>query len=230
MPVVNVFIDETGDLGFTPTSTKSFVLSYVIIIDNTPDFIRNKVRRLLKNINTKKRKNGKASEFKFSNDDHDTRIRFLKKIMSFDINLGTIVIMKDSVKENLKEDPTVLYNFLAVDYVIKPIVCKYLKPWTTYNDINYTIDRSLSEKAIIHFDRYCEEKISFVKKDREFKGDIIVKIRHMDSRNDVCLQIADYISGSIFAKAERLDNRYYNVIKDKIKHKDKWDWHNRINW
>ncbi len=55
-------------------------------------------------------------------------------------------------------------------------------------------------------------------------------MRHMDSRNDVCLQIADYISGSIFAKAERLDNKYYDIIKHKIKHKDKWDWHDRINW
>ncbi|MDC8451684.1 MAG: DUF3800 domain-containing protein [Candidatus Nitrosotalea sp.] len=60
--------------------------------------------------------------------------------------------------------------------------------------------------------------------------DILVKIKHSDSRNDVCLQIADYISGSIFAKSERLDNRYYDLVKEKIKHKDQWDWHNRINW
>jgi hypothetical protein len=230
LPVVNVFVDEAGDLGFSKTSTKSFVLSYVIMVNDTPMFIRNKVRRLLKNTNTKRRIRGKAQEFKFSNDDHTTRERLLRKIKAFDLSIGTVVIMKDSVMENLKESQSALYNYLAVDYVINTIVNSYLKPWVPYNEIHYTIDRSLSQKAIKHFNTYCEEKTSFVKKSRQFRGDIIVKIKHSDSRNDVCLQIADYISGSIFAKSERRDNRYYDLIKGKIKHKDQWDWHNRINW
>ncbi|MGI0047730.1 MAG: DUF3800 domain-containing protein [Nitrosotalea sp.] len=230
MPVVNVFVDEAGDLGFSQNSTRSFVLSYVIMINDTPLFIRNKVRRLLKNINTRRRIRGKAEEFKFSNDEHATRERFLRKIKTFDLSLGTVAVMKDSVKDSLKGNQTILYNYLAIDYVIKTIVNSYLKPWVPYNEIHYTIDRSLSQKAIKHFDEYCEEKISYVKKNRQFKGDIIVKIKHVDSRNDVCLQIADYISGSVFSKSERLDNRYYDLIKEKLKHKDQWDWHNRINW
>ncbi|MDE1868287.1 MAG: hypothetical protein KGI08_11355, partial [Thaumarchaeota archaeon] len=70
MPVVNVFVDEAGDLGFSQQSTKSFVLSYVIMINDTPLFIRNKVRRLLKNTNTRRKIRGKSEEFKFSNDAH----------------------------------------------------------------------------------------------------------------------------------------------------------------
>jgi len=105
LPVVNVFVDEAGDLGFSLNSTKSFVLSYVIMINDMPMFIRNKVRRLLKNTNTKRRVRGKAQEFKFSNDDHVTRERLLRKIKTFDLSIGTVVIMKYSVKENLKESP-----------------------------------------------------------------------------------------------------------------------------
>lgn len=41
-------------------------------------------------------------EFKFSNDNHVTRLRFLSKIHSFDMILGTVVVMKDSVREDLK--------------------------------------------------------------------------------------------------------------------------------
>lgn len=59
LPVVNVFVDETGDLGFSPSSTKSFVLGYVIMTNDVPIFIRNKVTRLLKNLNTKKTVRGK---------------------------------------------------------------------------------------------------------------------------------------------------------------------------
>lgn len=127
-------------------------------------------------------------------------------------------------------ETNVLYSYLAINNVITPIVNHYLKPWVTYNEIHYTIDRSLSKKARRHFDNYCEEKISFLRKERGFKDDIPVKITHLDSKTDVCLQIADYLSGSVFAKSERLDNTYYDIIKDRIKHNDAWDWHNRINW
>jgi len=45
---------------------------------------------------------------------------------------------------------------------------------------------------------------------------IVLEVKHVDSRNDPGIQLADYCSGAAFAKFERGDATYYNLIKDKI--------------
>lgn len=168
-------------------------------------------------------------EFKFSNDSDITRMRFLKKINTFELKLGAVVVSKDSVKQALKTDKSLLYIYIAVHEIIDTLVNQYLKPHSPYNNIIYTIDKntSISEKS---FNEYCEDKIQYLAKPRNFVGDIKTSIRHLDSKFDSRLQVADYVAGSVSAKFTRGESKYYDVIKNKIRHKMKWDWNNKINW
>lgn len=223
-----VFVDESGDLGFSPQSSPFFTLGYAIMLNQNSSIIENKARRLRKNMNRCKKITG-MQEFKFSNDSDKTRIRFLKKINKFDLKLGAVVVSKDSVQSNLKSDKSLLYNYIAVHEIMDTIVSLYLKPHSPYNSITYVIDKStsVSEKE---FNEYCEGKIKTLAKPRKFMADITTSIRHLDSKSDSRLQVADYVAGSVSAKFTRGESKYYDMIKNKISHKKKWDWNNKINW
>lgn len=230
MTDVSVFVDESGDLGFKQKSSEFFVISYIIMINDVPMFLRNKCRRLLMNINTQNKKKRKISEFKFSEDTPQTRIKFLKLIASFDISIGVAVISKDSVKSTIKNNAIVLYNFITVDHTIETIANDYLKIKSVYNTIHFVIDRSLTKKAIQHFNTYCEDKIGYLTREKKFYYDLITKIEHQNSEQEACLQIADYVASAVFSKFERKNSQYYDIIKNKIKHKSKWDWNNKVIW
>jgi hypothetical protein len=225
---VYVFVDESGDLGFSSKSSPFFTLGFVIMLNSNSIFIENKTRRLRKNMNRSKKITG-MQEFKFSNDSDKTRMRFLKKINTFELQIGAVVVSKDSVKQDLKPDKTLLYNYIAVHEIIDIIIGQYLKPHSPYNNIYYTIDKNTSV-SVEDFNEYCEEKVQYLAKPRKFVGDINISIRHLDSKSHSCLQIADYVAGSISAKFTRGESKYYDIIKKKIRHKQKWDRYNKINW
>lgn len=230
MPVANVFMDEAGDLGFSEKSTQSYVIGYVIMTTATPHFIRHKSCRLLQNVNKALKTKSKISEFKFSNDSHETRMKFLELITSFSIDLGAVAIRKDSVKPDLKEKPNVLYNYLAVHYVTPIAIKNYLKAFMPINRIKFKIDRSLSKTDRELFNQYYDKTVSYIRWKEGFKNDILAEIEHENSLNDVCLQIADYVAGSVFRKMERADSSYYDLIKTGIKYRDKWDYYNKLSW
>lgn len=73
--MVYVFVDESGDLGFTSKSTKYYVIACVEVFDLL-ELARatKKARKTL----SKKKKN--IPELKFSESEHKIRRRFLEKL------------------------------------------------------------------------------------------------------------------------------------------------------
>jgi len=226
---VIVYVDESGDLGFDKLASEFFVVSYVILVNTTSGFLAGKISRLLRNINLAKKPRGKISEFKFSNDDDKTRIKFLNKINSYDVKIGVVAISKDSVKQHLQKDLVYLYNFIVVDNIMKTIVNDYLNPYDPFNRILFVVDRSLSAKRRKQFNDYADKKAEFLTKQRNWNMEVIVTIRHENSEDTKLLQVADYVASSTSLKL-RGNSKYYDLIKNKISHKDKWDWKNKIQW
>ena len=225
---VHVFVDESGDLGFSKQSSPFFILGYAIMLNTNSTFIETKTYRLRKNMIRSGKLKG-MEEFKFSRDSDTTKVRFLQKINTFDLQLGAVVVSKDSVKQHLKSDKKLLYNYIAVHEIIDIIIGQYLKPRSPYNNIIYTIDKSTSISED-DFNEYCEDKVKVLARPRKFVADIKTSIRHLDSKSHSCLQVADYLAGSISAKFTRNESKYYDMIKQKIRHKQKWDWNDKINW
>ena len=62
---IDVYVDEAGDLGFSQSSTKYFIIAYLIV--EHPNRVGTEVKRLLKTLNKKNRK--KLNEFKFGEDE-----------------------------------------------------------------------------------------------------------------------------------------------------------------
>ena len=189
------------------------------------------MKRILKNINVGIRKhNKKIPEFKFSCNTDVVKKKVLRQIQKLDVNLGIICISKDSVKPHLKEDPSMFYRYVVIENIVTALVNDYIKRYDNYNAIRFTIDRSLSKNQIRSFNDYCEEKMSFRSRQQDSSVEIHPTILHEDSRTVPMLQVADYVASATQRKITHCDSMYYDMISDKIKYRNKWDWNDKIDW
>lgn len=231
MPHVSIYVDESGDVGFRNRSSEFFTIGYVFTVNRFPIKENKKISRLLKNINTGiKKHNKKIPEFKFSCNTDIIKKRVFRQIRKLDVNIGVICISKDSVVHHLKEDSSMFYRYVVIENIITILIEEYLKIFDPYNSIRFTIDRSLSKNQIKAFNEYCEGKMSFKSYSRDKEMEIHPTILHEDSKKIPMLQVADYIAGATQRKISQDDSTYYDMISDKIKHRKKWDWNNKINW
>lgn len=231
MPLVSVYIDESGDVGFTDKSSEFFTIAYVFTINRYPSEENKKIKRALKNVNhgIGQHKN-KLSEFKFSSNPEKTRKKFLREIKKLDVHIGVVCVSKDSVKQFLKEDSSLFYRYVVIENVISTLVNDYMLTSDRYNRIKFIIDRSLSKNSMKSFNDYCEEKTAFKSYQKDRRMDVLPLISHEDSKLVPMLQVADYIASATQRKFARGDSSYYDMISDKIEHKVKWDWNGKINW
>ena len=228
MPHVSVYVDESGDMGFTEKSSEFFTIGYAFTVDRLPIKENKTIKRVLKNINTAHKK--KITEFKFSANTDKVRKKFLKTVNKLDVELGVFCISKDSVKSELKKDPCRFYRFTVIDKIITHIVKDYIKSYDHYNSIRFTIDRSLTKSAIDAFNEYCEDKISYKIKEKNWKIDFTSSIHHEDSKKVPMLQVADYIASATQRYVVHDDSTFYNMYANKLKYHEKWDWYNKISW
>jgi hypothetical protein len=108
-----VYVDESGDLGFTKKSTKFFVVAYAECVSPQPSQVI--LRRALKHLHQKKRYASSRNELKFSRMDDYCRRYVLEKIADCEVGLGVVVLEKALVNSNLRKDPPVLYNYLLYE-------------------------------------------------------------------------------------------------------------------
>jgi len=209
-----VFVDEAGDLGFTPRSSRTFVVAYVII--DSPERARVSMRRLKRSL---RKKSSRLNEFKHSNDSPKVRKEVLRTISSIPMSAGAVVIDNNYVKKELRDKKEVLYNFLVSDKIASSLLS------SGASRAVLILDRCMSKEARDHFNDYFAKKMAW--KENELNRSCrIVEIRHTHSYADPNIQIADYIAGALFRKFERGIDDEYVLIKGKIKYTSGWG----INW
>jgi hypothetical protein len=79
MVIMQVYIDESGDLGFSSKSTRFFVVSFMITRNHM--IIDLALKRILKKLHKRKKYSQRSSELKFSNSNNAVKNIVLKKIM-----------------------------------------------------------------------------------------------------------------------------------------------------
>ena len=103
---MDVYVDESGDLGFSAESTKFFIIAF-LTCDNSFN-IRKEMSRLLKKLHKKGIYPSCHRELKFTKMNKYCRSAVLKKIALSDSYIGVIVVKKDAVLERLRNDPSIL--------------------------------------------------------------------------------------------------------------------------
>lgn len=153
---MNVYVDESGDLGFSKKSTRFFIVAY-IVSDSAPS-IRTKMKRILKKLHNKRRYHFSRNELKFSRMDGHCRRVVLEQLCKSDLDIGVVVVEKRHVLDKLRKDLTVLYNWLLVHHIMSALVPHI----SSKQKINIVFDKSLPKKRIRKFNRYLIEKASFL--------------------------------------------------------------------
>ncbi|MEF3691751.1 MAG: DUF3800 domain-containing protein [Candidatus Moraniibacteriota bacterium] len=198
-----IFLDESGDLGFKPTSSKWFLFTIVLTNDHK------KIEKVIKSIRKGLKKKFKLKELHAYHSDAVTKHRMLRKLSELDdFKVMCIILNKKKVYIDLQNQKNYLYNYTANILLDRLHNKKLIK---TEEPISLYIDQKDTSKFIReNFEKYLKDNL--VKRGNNGKIEIRIKPSHTEK----CLQAVDFVSWAIFRKYEKGDYEYYEDIEDRI--------------
>ena len=198
-----IFLDESGDLGFSKKSSKWFLFT-IAIINNYRDLekVTDKVWKKLH------QKHKHISELHASQEKDGTRRNVLSLLANIDdLKIMTIILNKEKVYINLQQQKNYLYNYTAnllMDRLHKIGILGLEKVAYLIVDRKDT-KRRLRDNFIQYITQSMQERIH-----------IDFKINLRSSHDNKSLQRVDFLSWAIFRKYEHGDFEFYEIIRDKI--------------
>ena len=204
---MKIFIDESGDLGFTEKSSKFFVVAALIVYDHLP------IHRCFKKIrqNKLKKKFKDLPEFKFNNSGKEIKHRVLKCIAKSDVDIAYCVLRKNQAFPHLHDKQVIVYN-----YLIGSLVSRIIQKIQVTGEAEIIVDKSLNGIQREAFDQYLVYKMFEKNPDTQFEMPVIT-IDHVDSCADPCIQAVDFIAGALHYFYRTDDDTYYQLIDERIK-------------
>lgn len=199
-----IFLDESGDLGFKPASSKWFI--FTIVLTNNHRRIEKIVRKVKEGMRKSKRK--RVHELHAYDSTSEVKLKMLKLLATDDdLRVLSIILNKKKVHIDFNNQKNYLYNYTA-NVLLELLHSK--KIIDTDEPVFLYIDQKDTNRNIRNnFEAYLND--NFVKKGN---GKVVIKIK--PSHSERCLQAVDFVSWAIFRKYEKGDYEYYNIIKDKI--------------
>ncbi len=186
-----IFIDESGDAGFQigKGSSETFTVAMVIFDD---ELDAEEASLCLKRLKRKLNKS-EEFEFKFNKSSKELRIQILNELKGLNFRIRAIVFRKQKIYSlNLRSSKEKFYN-----YAVK---CLLENNSGTIENAKIRIDAS-SDK------NFKKELSVYLRKTLNNKNSKIMKnFKFRDSHNDILIQLADMVAGSI--------NRKYNSSKE----------------
>jgi hypothetical protein len=198
-----IFLDESGDLGFKPTSSKWFLFTLVLTNNHR------KIEKIIKKVKAGLRKGKKNIHELHAYDSLElTRKKILKLLSETeDLKVLCIVLNKKKVHVDFKNQKNYLYNYTA-NILLELLHGKEIV------DINEPIFLYIDQKDTNKNLRNALEE--YLKDNFGKKGNGKISIKIKPSHSERCLQAVDFVSWAIFRKYEKGDYEYYEMIKDKI--------------
>ena len=195
---MNIYMDESGNLGRSEKSSKYFLIA--LLATRNHKAIDNCIKRIRQRKLKKKFKD--VPELKFNNSDEIIRKAVLKCISNREADIYYILLDKRKIfRESAKAE---FYTYLT-GFLIHRIL-------EEIEDIELIVDKSLGKEKRDEFNAYVRDKIL-----DKLKSKIKITVEHKDSKEDKCIQAADFVSGAIFSKYEFDSDIYYNIIQNKIR-------------
>lgn len=204
-----VFIDESGDTGFKVQkgSSAHFVISLIIFDD---DLEAEETALIIKKFKKRLNKSDRF-EFKFNKCDISLRSDFLNLVKNCNFRVRSIVLNKDALySQNLRKEKELFYNFAL------------------RNVLEYNNDTIMNAKIRLdgRGERVFRQQLSlYLRKYLNSKTKKVIKnLRFRDSKDDVLIQLADMVSGSLrrYYDHATLDyDVYWKIIKKRSE--DMWE-------
>lgn len=195
-----IFLDESGDLGFdfTKSKTSSYFVVAALFTQN-PRPIEKCVRKVFAGLKQKYQMNGVLHAHK---EESVTRRRLLHCIVDKDCYVVCIVVNKKRVYAHLQNEKNILYN-----YVVNILLDRILRGSSFLGD---TIHVIAAQKET---NKYLNQNFkSYLLKKQEK-----ISVTIATTAQEKCLQAVDCISWAMFGDHERGDSSYRRIIEGIIK-------------
>src|SRR3990167_2001460 len=185
-----IFFDESGTLSDPHDS----VIIIAAVSSSSPDQLVEVTAQTRKQLRNRKID---LPEVKFYRSGENTRKIFLKELSQTDIELFILTVKKKG--QSIADTPE---NFA--------FLC-----WLLLEECVLFYDRTISE---IVFDKHFYRKIDQDRFDSALHrlSDLNVNFKHVDSIQDVRVNVADMVAGSTLWHQTGKDSRYYKIIASKI--------------
>jgi len=207
--MVYLYIDESGDLGFSKGGSDYFVMACIKVNDEENN---KNLGRIPRKIRQRKlcKKDHKCPELKFSNSSPLIREQFLSSASKLDIEIYSIIIKKEFTQEKLRNNLPVLYN-----YILKVLLEKPLVKLGRDSSLTIYLDKCMSKNQVENFENYVKTEFFSI-----FKDIPNIEIIHESSHNNSRIQVADFICGAFgykynSAKLKDDFSRYTDIISAK---------------
>jgi hypothetical protein len=202
---VDVYLDESGDLGFSLGSSKHFIV--VALVTQETSRLARIVRRCHRKFGSSCKGN---PELKFNRSSEPLRRFFLEGISKTDSWIIWNGIRKSQVDASMRSDKDAIWRHVASRTVSE--VSKRIHASSMRIIIDRRSIRKVARKALD--DLLLEEVMS------HHAGFFppVVWLSHVDSTASEGLQVADHVAGAVFQSVERDNHAYLKMIEEKIAH------------
>lgn len=198
-----IFLDESGDLGFSKKSSRWFVLT--IILTGNHRRLEKCVKIVHRGLRKKFRKVKELHAYKSAEITKKRLLRLLSE--TDDLKIFCIILNKKKVYVDLRNQKNYLYNYTA-NILLDRLHNK--KILNSDDKIQIIIDQRETNKFLRNnFENYLKDNLIKM-------GNNYFEIKIKPSYTEKCLQAADFISWAIFRKYKMNDYEYYEIIKNKI--------------
>jgi|SRR3990172_948543 len=193
-----LFLDESGDLGFSPGGTTYFIIGFLAVNEEI------KFRRVIRNIKKRNGLSGKV-ELKAYHSGDDLRFEVLNAIAASDIEIHTVSVFKPRVYDHLQTDTNILYNYAA-----KWLLVPFLEE-RQLSDVRIIVDLRITRlSSAMRFDDYIKAEL-WGERGIHTK----LEVHHLDSMRSLGLQAVDFVTYALLRGRERSDWRFWNIIRPK---------------
>jgi hypothetical protein len=198
-----IFLDESGDLGFSKKSSKWFLFTLVIVVE------KRTLERVVKKVwKTLRKKHKHLNELHASHEKREVRIRMLRQLAGLsDLKVMTILLNKKKVYVDLQNQKNYLYNYTA-NLLLDRLHNKKLL--NKGENIDLVIDRKDTKKSL------RENFVDYLTSSMQKRINCDFKIALHASHENKSLQAVNFISWAIFKKYEHGNYEFYEIIKSKI--------------
>ena len=201
--ILHVFADESGDVGFSSTSSRHFIVAVISVSD--PLAVRRLVRKAHARFGPRV---NRLCELKSSKASDGLRQYMLEGIAHLDVRIAWSAVYKPGLPHRRHVDKEALATSLFADAfcgIARDIVA---------DEVRVVVDRrQRSGDAKRSFDRTIQETIT-----SHHAGYFVpeITISHLDSQKSACLQAADIVAGTVFRSLERGEKRLIAAIEPMV--------------
>lgn len=201
--MVYIFLDESGDLGFKKSSSRWFLFTIAMVVNQRG--LEKVVKKVWRNL---RKNHKKINELHAAKEKSAVRKQILRMLNEVDdLKILTIILNKQKVYVDLQNQKNYLYNFTANILLDRLHKKDFLNLSET---LDLCVDRKDTKKKLREeFIRYLTQSIN-----KKHGGGFNIKL--IASHENKSLQAVDFISWAIFQKYERNNYEYYELIKNKI--------------